>query len=91
MKRTLLNIAMGQLKAQEVVRVEGDDTPGPEDGNLGWRAFWNFIQSLQTNPNVIRHSVECPNEFVIRHNGRTWTVESKAIVDSPAGPAQTAP
>jgi hypothetical protein len=82
MKRSIMKVAMGQHKVQEVVRIEGDEAPGPDDGTFGFRAFWEFITSLQTNPTLLRHSVECPIEVVIKHTGHSWIVETKALVDA---------
>lgn len=87
MKRNIMKISMGQHKVQEVVRIEGDDQPGPDDGNFGFRAFWEFMTSLQTNPALLRHSVECPTEFVVKHNGRAWIAETRALVDAPSNPS----
>mgnify|MGYP005817549573 CR=1 FL=1 len=84
MKRSLLKVQMGQKKVQEVVRVEGDDMPGPDDGVAGFQALWFFVQSLQTNPTLLRHSVDCPSEVSIKYNGRTWYAESRAVVDADA-------
>lgn len=87
MKRSTINIPMGSKKVKEVVRVEGDDTPGPDDGVAGFQAFWFFVQSLQTNPTLLRQSVNCPAYFQVFYNGRTWVAESYALVDAPSDAA----
>lgn len=83
MKRSLINVPMGQKKVKEVVRIEGDPTPGPDDGPLGFQAFWFFLQSLQASPALLRHSVNCPSQYSVFYNGHTWVAESYAVVDAP--------
>lgn len=80
MKRYLNKIQMGDKKVMEVVRVESDPTPGPEEGARGYQALWNFITSLQTNPTLLRHSVDCPADYRFSYLGTSWVVESHAIV-----------
>lgn len=82
MKRHVTKIQLGERKQQETVRIEGDDSAGPDDGNAGYRSFWDFVAVLQANPTLLRHSVECPTDFSIRHSGRNWFLESHAIVPS---------
>ena len=83
MKRNLLTIQQGQHKVMEVVRIEGEEAPGPNDGNAGFRAFWDFFNSLSMSPTILRHSVECPTKFVLSHNGRCWAMETHALTDAP--------
>jgi hypothetical protein len=85
MKKNVVTIPLGQKHVSEIVRIEGDDSPGPDDGTSGFRALWDFVTSIHTNPTLLRHSVECPTEFVVRHNGRAWTAESRATVEVKEG------
>ena len=85
MKRTIMKVAMGQKREMEIVRIESDVSPGPESGNDGFRSFWFFVESLHTNPTLLRHSVECPDGLIITYSGGCWVAETRAVVDVKEG------
>jgi hypothetical protein len=82
-RRQVTKVQMGQRKVMETVRVESDPTFGPDDGQQGFQALWYFIQSLQTNPTLLRHSVDCPGSLRFAYNGTSWVVETQTLVDAP--------
>ncbi len=82
MRRQVTKVQMGGKKVLETVHIEFDPTPGPDEGSRGFRAFWYFVTSLQTNPTLLRHSVDCPSEFRFAYNGTSWVLESKVVVDA---------
>jgi hypothetical protein len=73
---------MGQHKAMEIIRIEGEPAPGPDDGHYGYKALWEFLESIHTNPTILRNTVDCPAEYNIKHNGKCWTMEVRALVDA---------
>jgi hypothetical protein len=82
--RKVTKVQMGGNKIAETVRIESDPTFGPEEGHRGFMALWYFIQSLQTNPTLIRNSVDCPSTLKLSFQGSSWVMETVAIVDAPA-------
>jgi hypothetical protein len=86
-KRYISKVQLGQSKVQEQVQLVGDECPGPDDGYLGFKSFWEFIVSLQCNPTLLRHSVDCPSELKMYHNGHSWVVETKVVIDAQNNPA----
>lgn len=75
-------IELGEYAKAEVIRVTSSDMPGPDYGNAGWTSLLNFISTVQSAPNMMRSSVECPLEVTIKHDGKAWVLESKAIIKS---------
>lgn len=87
MKRTFSHTRLGgragEERVIETVRIKGDATYGPDDGTMGFQALWFFIQSLQTNPTLLRHSAQCPAEVKFFYDGESWVAESKVVTASP--------
>ena len=81
MDRVINKIQLGQRRERELIQIKSDATPGPQDGNLGFRALWDFIQSLEGNPGIIRFSVECPESIRIFYDRGCWVLETSADVD----------
>lgn len=82
MKRIISKIEMGQKKIIEIIIIEGDESSGPNEGYLGFKDLWDFISSIQANTSILRHSVDCPEEFIIKYNGKAWTIESRTTVQT---------
>jgi len=81
MTRIVLTTNHGENNLRHTVRLASENNPG--QGQEGYRALMEFMQSICYLPDLIRHDGPCPERLNIIHDGSRWTMESITVVSRP--------
>jgi hypothetical protein len=78
MQRHHLTIPQGAHQVEEVVVIEGDESP--VTGTAGFAALVNLLRTVLDNPTILRHAHDCPTELTAKQNGKRWHLEARSVI-----------
>jgi hypothetical protein len=79
--RTVLTTNYGENFLRHEVRIEGDESP--EEGQPGYIGLATLLQTLASQPDLLRHVGDCPISVHFRYDNGRWLAEATTIVARP--------
>jgi len=82
MNRQILKTNYGENYLRYAVHIHSDPSPGEEQA--GYAALASFMQSIASQPELLRHIGPCPETVTYSYEGGRWKVEAVTIVPRPS-------